>query len=166
MSDSPTPLKTTPLHGLHIELGAKMVPFGGYDMPVNYPTGILAEHLHTRAAAGLFDVSHMGLIRLTGKGGAKPAAALERLAPADIQSLPIGGIREKVLAARRAGLTTVILPHRNEGDLEDLPEEVRDAMTIHLAQDVTQVLDWALESSVAVHTPVHAAVHTAVHTAA
>ena len=54
------PLLKTPLHALHIELGAKMVPFGGYDMPVQYAAGILAEHRHTRAAAGLFDVSHMG----------------------------------------------------------------------------------------------------------
>ena len=54
------PLKRTPLHDLHCELGAKMVPFAGYEMPVQYPPGILAEHLHTRAQAGLFDVSHMG----------------------------------------------------------------------------------------------------------
>jgi aminomethyltransferase len=53
-------LLRTPLHALHVELGARMVPFAGYDMPVNYPAGILAEHLHTRASAGLFDVSHMG----------------------------------------------------------------------------------------------------------
>jgi aminomethyltransferase len=93
VSEPQTTLKTTPLHALHIELGAKMVPFGGYDLPVQYPTGIMAEHQHTRAAAGLFDVSHMGLIRLTGKGGGKPADALEALVPADIQSLPIGRVR-------------------------------------------------------------------------
>ncbi|HWA44569.1 MAG TPA: glycine cleavage system aminomethyltransferase GcvT [Hypericibacter adhaerens] len=77
-------LKTTPLHALHRALGAKMVPFAGYDMPVQYPAGILAEHLHTRAAAGLFDVSHMGQLRLS---GANPARALETLVPADIVSL-------------------------------------------------------------------------------
>ena len=59
-------LLTTPLHALHCELGAKMVPFAGYDMPVQYPSGIIKEHLHTRTAAGLFDVSHMGEIRVRG----------------------------------------------------------------------------------------------------
>ena len=62
-------LKRTPLYALHVELGAKMVPFAGYDMPVQYPTGILTEHQHTRAQAGLFDVSHMGQLRLTAKPG-------------------------------------------------------------------------------------------------
>ena len=82
-SDSAT-LKTTPLHALHLALGAKMVPFAGYDMPVQYPTGILTEHFHCRAAAGLFDVSHMGQLRLTGR---QVAQALEALVPADIQAL-------------------------------------------------------------------------------
>ena len=59
--------------------------------------------------------------------------------------LPIGGVKQKLLAAHRAGLTEVILPYRNEADLDDLPQSVRDAMTIHLAKDVRQVLDWALE---------------------
>lgn len=77
-------LKTTPLHALHVALGAKMVPFAGYDMPVQYPTGILTEHLHCRAAAGLFDVSHMGQLRLTGRDAAR---ALEGLVPADIVAL-------------------------------------------------------------------------------
>ena len=62
--------------------------------------------------------------------------------------LPIGGVKQKVLAAQRAGLTTVILPKRNGPDLEDVPEAVREAMTFHLAEDVTQVLEWALEPSV------------------
>ena len=59
-------LEITPLHALHIEMGAKMVPFAGYDMPVQYKDGVLAEHLHTRASAGLFDVSHMGQAFLVG----------------------------------------------------------------------------------------------------
>jgi len=66
LAETAAPLKRTPLYALHRELGARMVPFGGYEMPVQYPTGILAEHLHTRAQAGLFDVSHMGQIRLAG----------------------------------------------------------------------------------------------------
>ena len=64
-------LLKTPLHALHIELGARMVPFAGYDMPVQYPLGVMKEHLHTRDQAGLFDVSHMGQIRLTGANAAK-----------------------------------------------------------------------------------------------
>jgi len=83
---SSTPLLKTPLHALHVELGAKMVPFGGYDMPVQYRDGILAEHRHTRTAAGLFDVSHMGQLRLV---GADAAAALETLVPVDIVDLPV-----------------------------------------------------------------------------
>ena len=87
---SETTLKRTPLHALHVELGARMVPFAGYDMPVQYPAGIIAEHQHTRAAAGLFDVSHMGQIRLRAGDGdvAAAAAALETLVPGDIQGLP------------------------------------------------------------------------------
>ena len=60
-------MKRTPLHDLHLELGAKMVPFAGYEMPVHYPTGIIAEHLDVRTQAGLFDVSHMGQITVTGE---------------------------------------------------------------------------------------------------
>jgi aminomethyltransferase len=79
-------LLTTPLDALHRELGAKMVPFAGYDMPVQYPTGIIKEHLHTRAAAGLFDVSHMGQVIIEGQGAAD---RLESLVPVDIQALGI-----------------------------------------------------------------------------
>ncbi len=61
-------LLITPLHALHVEVGAKMVPFAGYDMPVQYALGVKKEHLHTREAAGLFDVSHMGQLRLHGEG--------------------------------------------------------------------------------------------------
>ena len=86
MADS-APLLRTPLHGLHAALGAKLVPFAGYEMPVQYPMGILNEHLHTRAQAGLFDVSHMGQATLTGE---KAAQALEALVPADIANLAPG----------------------------------------------------------------------------
>ncbi|WP_428671743.1 glycine cleavage system aminomethyltransferase GcvT [Reyranella sp.] len=84
------PLKRTPLHSLHKELGARLVPFAGYEMPVQYPTGILVEHAQTRTAAGLFDVSHMGQIRLTGKAGQSAAKALETLVPGDIAGLQPG----------------------------------------------------------------------------
>ncbi|MGE5539894.1 MAG: glycine cleavage system aminomethyltransferase GcvT [Gemmatimonas sp.] len=83
-ADNPGDAKRTPLFDLHTQLGGKMVPFAGYALPVQYPAGIIAEHLQCRAAAALFDVSHMGQARLHGSGA---AAALERLVPADIQSL-------------------------------------------------------------------------------
>jgi aminomethyltransferase len=86
-------LLTTPLNDLHRELGARMVPFAGYAMPVQYPAGILEEHKHARTQAGLFDVSHMGQVRITAKGGAPlddAAAALERLVPADMRNLKPG----------------------------------------------------------------------------
>ncbi len=86
MVDSDT-LKETPLAALHRALGGRMVPFAGYSMPVQYPAGILTEHLHTREKAGLFDVSHMGQGELVGEGA---AAALERLTPADVQILKPG----------------------------------------------------------------------------
>ncbi len=85
-------LKRTPLHALHIARGAKMVPFAGYEMPVQYSTGVMKEHLHTRANAGLFDVSHMGQIALHAKSGhvEDAARALERLVPQDIVGVAPG----------------------------------------------------------------------------
>jgi aminomethyltransferase len=88
------PLLTTPLNALHIELGARMVPFAGYSMPVQYPAGLMAEHHHTRAAAGLFDVSHMGQLRLAGPDA---AAAFESLMPVDVIDLPVGKQRYGLL---------------------------------------------------------------------
>ena len=83
-------LQRTPLYELHVSLGAKMVPFAGYEMPVQYPLGILKEHLHTREKAGLFDVSHMGQAFLIGPDHDTTAAALEALVPADIANLKPG----------------------------------------------------------------------------
>jgi aminomethyltransferase len=85
-ASAPLALARTPLHALHRELGARMVPFAGYEMPVQYPSGILREHLHTRAAAGLFDVSHMGQVRLAGDAA---ALALESLVPVDVVGLDV-----------------------------------------------------------------------------
>src|SRR6195256_4979673 len=84
--DDRSELKRTPLHALHVASGGKMVPFAGYDMPVQYASGVLREHLHTRSHAGLFDVSHMGQIALRPKSGRveDAALALERLGPQDI----------------------------------------------------------------------------------
>nr|WP_184152668.1 glycine cleavage system aminomethyltransferase GcvT [Amaricoccus macauensis] len=96
----------TPLHALHVGLGARMVPFAGYDMPVQYPSGILKEHLHTRAAAGLFDVSHMGQVELWPASGdvADVARALERLVPADILSLAPGRQRYSFFTDANGGI--------------------------------------------------------------
>jgi aminomethyltransferase len=89
-----TGLLTTPLNALHLELGARMVPFAGYSMPVQFPAGLMAEHLHTRSAAGLFDVSHMGQLRLVGDDA---AAAFETLMPVDVIGLPVGKQRYGLL---------------------------------------------------------------------
>jgi aminomethyltransferase len=92
---------TTPLNALHIELGARMVPFAGYSMPVQYPSGLMAEHHHTRKAAGLFDVSHMGQLRLV---GADAAAAFETLIPVDVIDLPVGKQRYGLLLNDEGGI--------------------------------------------------------------
>jgi aminomethyltransferase len=99
-------LKRTPLHALHAALGGKMVPFAGYDMPVQYAPGVLKEHLHTRAAAGLFDVSHMGQIALWPKSGrAEDAAlALERLVPQDIVTIAAGRQRYAQFTNENGGI--------------------------------------------------------------
>jgi aminomethyltransferase len=103
-------LNRTPLYDLHVAAGARMVPFAGYEMPVQYPMGVLKEHLHTRAEAGLFDVSHMGQVLLH---GVDAAAALERLVPVDVIGLkpgrqryglftnPAGGIMDDLMIANR-----------------------------------------------------------------
>lgn len=104
-------LLRTPLDALHRELGARMVPFAGYEMPVQYTAGIIAEHLHTRTAAGLFDVSHMGQVTVAGEGS---AGLLESLVPADIEGLAdnrstyalftsdSGGVLDDFIVTRRA----------------------------------------------------------------
>ena len=90
--DAQSPLKRTPLHALHVASSARMVPFAGYEMPVQFAPGVLKEHLHTRAAAGLFDVSHMGQLMLRAKSGdtRDAALALERLVPQDIVAIAPG----------------------------------------------------------------------------
>ncbi|BEI25532.1 glycine cleavage system aminomethyltransferase GcvT [Vibrio fluvialis] len=94
-------LLITPLHALHLEVGAKMVPFAGYDMPVQYALGVKKEHLHTREAAGLFDVSHMGQLRLHGEGA---AAALETLVPVDVVDLAEGKQRYAFFTNEQGGI--------------------------------------------------------------
>jgi aminomethyltransferase len=136
------PLKRTPLYDMHVGLGARMVPFAGYDMPVQYPAGIIKEHLHTRAAAGLFDVSHMGQIVIRARSGrlADAARALEALVPADILGLaegrqryalftnPAGGVLDDLMVANLGDhLRLVVNASRKAADEAHL--------RAHLAQD-------------------------------
>src|SRR5882762_8310573 len=108
MSEPPSTgeLKHTPLHALHMRLGGRMVPFAGYAMPVQYSSGIIKEHLHTRAAAGLFDVSHMGQIALRPRSGRveDAAHALERIVPADVIGLAPGRQRYTLFTNANGGV--------------------------------------------------------------
>ena len=108
-------LKQTPLFDLHQELGARMVPFAGYAMPVQYPTGILKEHAHTREKAGLFDVSHMGQAFLAARKG-DPAALFERLVPGDIQALKPGAMRYTMLLNDAGGILDDLMVTRFDGE--------------------------------------------------
>jgi aminomethyltransferase len=111
------PLLRTPLHKFHVERGARLVAFAGYEMPVQYPTGILTEHLHTRAAAGLFDVSHMGQIAVRPISGQleDAAHALERLLPTDIIGLAQGRQRYALLTNEAGGILDDLMV-ANRGD--------------------------------------------------
>lgn len=126
MSDT---LRKTPLHALHVELGAKMVPFAGYDMPVQYALGVMKEHQHTRAAAGLFDVSHMGQVIVRAQGGYEAAArATEALVPVDLLGLAQGrqrygfftndqgGILDDLMMANRGDHLFVVVNAACKGD--------------------------------------------------
>lgn len=101
MSAADSALLHTPLHALHAELGARMVPFAGYSMPVQYPAGLMAEHRHTREAASLFDVSHMGQLKISGP---EAAAALETLMPVDVIGLGVDRQRYGILLNEAAGI--------------------------------------------------------------
>jgi len=107
-------IQKTVLHDLHVELGAKMVPFAGYNMPVQYPDGIMKEHLATREAAGLFDVSHMGQVVITGDD---PAKAIEALIPGDIQALVPGEMRYSFLTNDKGGILDDLIVTRRNNDL-------------------------------------------------
>lgn len=134
-------LARTPLYELHLKLGARMVPFAGYDMPVQYREGIIKEHLHTRHKAGLFDVSHMGQVLLTGEGVTE---AMERLVPVDLKGLkvnqqtyavftnPEGGILDDLIIARWADdqLFVVVNAACKQRDLEYLKEHLEPGVTV------------------------------------
>ncbi|PVB63055.1 glycine cleavage system aminomethyltransferase GcvT [Labrenzia sp. 011] len=114
-----TDLKQTPLHDLHVELGARMVPFAGYSMPVQYKAGIMAEHLHTRAKAGLFDVSHMGQAFLVGPDHETTARALEALTPSNFVELGHGRQRYSVLLNEEGGIIDDLMVSRSPSPEDD-----------------------------------------------
>ncbi len=142
---SATALLKTPLHALHVELGAKMVEFAGYEMPVSYPAGIIAEHRHCRTAAALFDVSHMGQLRLLGDGAAR---ALEHLVPMDIAGLATGrqryalftnssgGILDDLMVTRReSDFFVVVNAARKDADIRHLVTNIGDRCTVRTMPD-------------------------------
>lgn len=112
-----TGLLRTALYDLHVERGARMVPFAGYDMPVQYPLGVLKEHLHTRARCGLFDVSHMGQVRLRGPDINAVIAALEALVPGDIAALAPGRIRYTMFTNDAGGILDDLMVTRFDDHL-------------------------------------------------
>jgi aminomethyltransferase len=112
-------LRRTPLHALHLELGGKMVPFAGYEMPVQYKAGVLKEHLHTRTAAGLFDVSHMGQRFLIGPDHATTAYALEQFTPGEFQSLGHGRMRYSLLLNADGGIVDDLMVTRSQSAADD-----------------------------------------------
>jgi aminomethyltransferase len=142
--DNAMPLRRTPLYPLHLARGARMVPFAGYEMPVQYPAGIIAEHRHTRAKAGLFDVSHMGQVALRGA----TAAMLETLVPGDLGALPdgrmrytlllndSGGIIDDLMAIRvGAEFRLVVNAARKEVDVAHLRERLGRRVGVDLLDD-------------------------------
>ena len=133
-ANSDTPLLRTPLYDLHLELGARMVPFAGYSMPVQYPAGLIAEHLHTRTAAGLFDVSHMGQLSI---GGADADAALESLIPVDVIGLAPGRQRYGMLLNDDAGILDDLMFTRRAADfLVIVNGACKVADTAHIQQHI------------------------------
>ena len=131
---SSSPLLQTPLHALHLELGARMVPFAGYAMPVQYPAGIITEHRQCRASAALFDVSHMGQLRLVGPDA---AAALESLVPQDVLDLPVGKQRYAFFTNAAGGLLDDLMITRRADDLFLVVNAgCKDADTRHLVTEI------------------------------
>ncbi|HSA82808.1 MAG TPA: glycine cleavage system aminomethyltransferase GcvT [Geminicoccaceae bacterium] len=129
-SSSPTSPQRTPLHDLHLELGGRMVDFAGWSLPVQYPAGIMAEHRHCRAAAALFDVSHMGQVMIRGAGA---AAAFERLVPADVQGLAEGRLRYTLFTDEQGGvLDDLIVGQVDDGLYVVVNAGCRDADLAHM----------------------------------
>jgi aminomethyltransferase len=155
-------LKRTPLYDVHVAQGARMVPFAGYAMPVQYPPGVLKEHLHARAACGLFDVSHMGQAVLTPRAGmAALLAGLERLMPVDALGLAEGRQRYGLLTGDTGGiLDDLMFAHRGDHVLAVVNAARRDHDVAWLAQHLDGVADVAVQDRalIAVQGPQAAAV--------
>ncbi|MCW8842153.1 MAG: glycine cleavage system aminomethyltransferase GcvT [Rhodobacteraceae bacterium] len=141
-------LQRTPLFDLHLALGAKMVPFAGYDMPVQYKPGVMKEHLHTRAEAGLFDVSHMGQVILRGETVEAVAKAFERLVPMDVVGLEVGrqrygfftnaegGIEDDLMFANRGDhIFVVVNAACKEADIARMRTVLEPEVTVEVVTD-------------------------------
>ena len=140
-------IRVTPLYQMHLDAGAKMVPFAGYEMPVSYPLGIKKEHIHTREKAGLFDVSHMGQIRLVGANSKK---ALESIVPVDIIDLPLmklryalftnksGGVMDDLMVTNLGdeGLFLVVNAGCKNADFAHLQSTIGDDCKVEFLEDV------------------------------
>ena len=150
--DDTAALKKTPLHALHLSLGARMVPFAGYDMPVQYPSGVMKEHLQTRTAAGLFDVSHMGQVIIKAKSGKyeDAALALESLVPVDILGLAEGRQRYGFFTDENGGiLDDLMITHLDDYLFVVVNAACKEADIAHLQKHLSDtceitVLDRAL----------------------
>ena len=140
--DDQSSLKRTPLYDLHLLLGARMVPFAGYEMPVQYAAGVLKEHLHTRQKAGLFDVSHMGqlLLRANSDAPEDAALALERAVPQDILAVPKGRQRYAQFTSAEGGILDDLMV-ANFGDHLFLVVNAscKDADEAHLRNEISDV---------------------------
>jgi len=137
----PEALQRTPLHALHAELGAKFTPFAGYEMPVQYKDGLRAEHLHTRTHAGLFDVSHMGQVRVTGP---KIEEALERALPLDFDAWPQGLQRYTLLLNERGGIEDDLMVTRLAGEARLVVNASTKAKDLALLQRLCPSLKFEL----------------------
>ena len=143
MDEKPT-LKTTPLHDLHVKLGARMVPFAGYDMPVQYPLGVMKEHLQTREKAGLFDVSHMGQVLVRAKSGRyeDAALALEKLVPVDLLGLKDGRQRYGFFTDDNGGiLDDLMITHRGDHLFVVVNAACKDADIAHMKAHLSEACD-------------------------
>ncbi|WP_064705063.1 glycine cleavage system aminomethyltransferase GcvT [Rhizobium bangladeshense] len=145
--DDTAALKKTPLHALHLSLGARMVPFAGYDMPVQYPAGVMKEHLHTRTEAGLFDVSHMGQIIVKAKSGTyeDAALALESLVPVDILGLAEGRQRYGFFTDDTGGiLDDLMITHVDDHLFVVVNAACKEADLAHLQANIGDQCDITL----------------------
>ncbi len=142
--DDTAALKKTPLHALHLSLGARMVPFAGYDMPVQYPAGVMKEHLQTRNAAGVFDVSHMGQVIIKAKSGKyeDAALALESLVPVDILGLAEGRQRYGFFTDENGGiLDDLMITHLDDHLFVVVNAACKEADIAHLQKHLSDTCD-------------------------